>query len=765
MRFHQEKTVPDIHISFRFHIDQRRFRRGGLDHTGEQAVRKIIEDLDALNLEDGIPVAAAWDFSNRSISEIQAHAPDILENLQRRINQSKDEAGVMSWNGGLMPAMTLGEFRSTMERTIENTGGTGLSNLFEQWAPMVRPRAGMFTAEHLKLYPEHGIRGVSLYYTPRSNGFGIHMPGLTLEQRHNPLTLKSVDIREEMILMPCYSPRDLTAALSLRQLLKTMRKQQQEQDLLLIIDSEADDPFWSAAGRLPAKLSPNAGGFRNLVKSVAELPWLRFSRLWDYVDSHESVGEVFLERDIASGDGGGFSSWTEKRENVRLWTGLERARLMDSWKAELPVPRESAAAPSSQPAASSAATAVLEARPAMESSVSDAEAETARLEALSADHFGPAFPIPDPGASADAEEAVRLTARLSREALTQVAAAAPAPPEVSVEPEDLVPPLLSEDGSWKLAPVKGPSKRKVPGEQPEFSGVRDQQRTLCSGRIKFSIDSKGRMGLTRSDKVYIDPGFSRPSLNYAGRDVHFSLTDFRPPMVVSEGLTKMSQSMKAPLPKGAGDVLWQADFYTADEQPWVLADVRVAYPLTEEKNTDGSRTSGPRRTWDSRWRELRPFELGLPMTGKPEDPRRVWKYGTLESLTGFNLGSDEKSVMNNQISGSWLAFSRGKRGLMIGSSPLAERSFGFCPARLFGKRHPAVMVNPFGTYVQHGNRSFAPSYNGENQRICVLLIPYEGQEPPMRYRRLMNGFASPEWPGFIPWGEVDVPSSRRQKTD
>lgn len=74
-------------------------------------VRKIIEVLDEKN-RNGIPVNGVWDFENLFTLEeiLPKYAPDIIKNLKRRVKVHGDEIILMSYNNGLVSAMTQDEF-------------------------------------------------------------------------------------------------------------------------------------------------------------------------------------------------------------------------------------------------------------------------------------------------------------------------------------------------------------------------------------------------------------------------------------------------------------------------------------------------------------------------------------------------------------------------------------------------------------------------------------------------------------------------------
>ena len=160
-----------IHVAFRFHGNFYHSYRGDTaDELGFgkdiRVIRRILEVLDGFN-EKGVPVRGTWDFENYFSLQIimPRHCPDIVESLKRRVKAGTDEMQIMSYNNGMMNAHTAAEFDAAIERSISNTGGSGVRDVFGSLAPMERPQEMMYTPSHLALYPRHGIQYISLYYS------------------------------------------------------------------------------------------------------------------------------------------------------------------------------------------------------------------------------------------------------------------------------------------------------------------------------------------------------------------------------------------------------------------------------------------------------------------------------------------------------------------------------------------------------------------------------------------------------------------------
>ncbi len=333
---------PHIYLAFRFHGSFYHSYRGDTpDELGFgkdiRIIRHLIDTLDALNGR-GIPVRGTWDFENYFSLEVimPRHCPELVEGLQRRVRAGGDEMELMSYNNGLVDAHTAAEFEAAIRRGISNANGSGLADLFGGgFRGIVRPQEMMYTPVHLKLYPACGIHAISLYYSALPfNGFSNFVPPLSLVERYNPLTLTYPGIAETMTLLPCYNVGDLADHLTLRRWVKQMRRGQlaleKPADLLLLIDMDADDEFWVGfdVPLLRGRFS-TVSGLRGLVENVADLDYLRFTTPGEYLDAHPPVGDITIGQDTADGSFDGHSSWAEKWSNHHLWTGLERARILE----------------------------------------------------------------------------------------------------------------------------------------------------------------------------------------------------------------------------------------------------------------------------------------------------------------------------------------------------------------------------------------------------------------------------------------------------
>ena len=308
-----------------------------------------------------------WDIENMfSLDDwLVEYAPDILEDIARRVGDGQDGIRLMSDNNGLMAAETAAEFAASVERAKTSLEAfvPGL------WTPGVQPQENTYTPAHLPLYRELGIEWMTLFYSATSfTGFRHEIP-LTLAEAHGVLTLES-DLYPEatMKLVPVYHHADIIGHGGLANWLHQLH-QNLDGTAVLAIHFDADSETWL--------------GFENELEAVEEMgvDWVRPARLQDIVAEVEPAASVTIRRDPADGAFDGFSSWTEKPVNHRFYTRVVRSRLAE------------------QRARALAGTLTE----AMETHLE--AAFEARLRSLSTTHFGLANPDLHPDREAAGEEA------------------------------------------------------------------------------------------------------------------------------------------------------------------------------------------------------------------------------------------------------------------------------------------------------------------------------------------------------------------------
>ena len=244
----------NVYIAFGFHINlYHSYRVDSNDEAGFgkdiRIIRKIIEVFDQYN-KRGIPARAVWDSENLfSLQEIlPKYAPDIVENLQRRVKEG-DEVILMSYNNGLLSAMQEKEFFDSVSRSISNQEKSGIQDIFTDFSPIVRPQEMMLTAGNLSLYQKLKIQAISLYYSSITfDSFRVFSRPLSCKEAFNPLVYKNSQSGESMTVIPTYNIGDLVENVSLahwvRKIHRKQRKGEIDSDVLLFINFDADDEYW-----------------------------------------------------------------------------------------------------------------------------------------------------------------------------------------------------------------------------------------------------------------------------------------------------------------------------------------------------------------------------------------------------------------------------------------------------------------------------------------------------------------------------------------
>ena len=801
---------PRIHLAFRFHVNFYHSYRGDTpDELGFgkdiRIIRTILKVLDEANGR-GVPVRGTWDLENYFSLEkiIPAHCPDILDGLQRRVREGRDEIQFMSYNNGLVSAHTAGEFERALRLAAHNPSGSGLRDLFgDGVANQVRPQEMMYTPIHLKLYRALGIDSISLYYSALPfNGFSNFIPPLDTRLRYNPLTLTYPGIPETMTLLPAYNIGDLADHLTLRRWVKALRRAQQAMaepcDLLLLLDQDADDPFWTgfaAPGWLKRRLS-SLRGLPGLLEDVGDLDYIEFTTPGRYLASHVPVAAVSFGQDTADGSFDGLSSWVEKWSNHHLFTGLERARILD-----LQARRLADRLPGGVQASLD-------------------EALAARLKLLSTTHFGMAAPVMNLRRERAARELAQSAVEAARAAFERLAATEPAgslrlldyargesTPQVSYSAhpsralvrltlrEGAVDALTVLDASGQSLPCavlcQGPRRelafvdrfepleekhyRLVPGPAdptPVDAQLRSSPGLLANAWLQLSLDKNGQVREFRQEgrKFSLEP-FLTSAVTYAGRTRRVEAWEQRSTGVSGPVAWQRMQG-RIRLPGGC-TVGFERELLMAANLPYLYVTVRAAYPRTPDHGYERGKAERLQQAWDAAWQEVLPCEIRPALEGRPADPLRVWKHNYCDHLSTFSLdygrysSNRELDEINNQVTHAWVAVSDGSRGLLVAQTADVAANVAFCPLRT--RRQgliERVRLNPFGTYWGRQYRyptadtglgklmavtfsaadqikPYAPSYNGRVQEFRLMLAPYGGDRPPEAVRHDAEAFAYP----------------------
>lgn len=801
-----------IHLAFRFHGNFYHSYRGDTpDELGFgkdiRIIRYLIAVLDEYN-QRGIPVCGTWDFENYfSLEKIMPeYCPDIIAGLQRRIQDGQDEIQFMSYNNGLINAHTAREFEEAMRRAISNTAGSGLRDLFgEKYFNMVRPQEMMYTPIHLQMYPALGIDFISLFYSAVPfNGFSNFIPRLAPAESYNPLTLTYPAIAQSMTLLPAYNIGDLADHLTLRRWVKKIRRQQLEMqepvDFLLLLDQDADDQFWCSFSA-PAILKNNFStvqGIRGLLENILDLDYVEFTTPGRYLKNHAPLRSISIGQDTADGSFDGLSSWTEKWSNHRLFTGLERARILDLQTRRL-----------------------LKQQGKMPAQITELLQDSFedRLKILSTTHFGMASPVMNLTREKGARELVQHAVL---HAATAFEKAAPQAKQgkfslldyvrgestdiIQYQAHDsraLIRLLLRENAPCQFSlqnssgkaiacavveSMRGPELFFVDHfnaeEQKEYTINSDATSIIPKSPVSISTNSLENefVRLTFDEqhqvKSFVYQGkelssgnFISSSVTYGGRQ--YCVSQWEENASISAGVVGLKR-MRATLEiKGGYPIQFEREILLASGLPYVYVSTKVSYPRTPDKGFDHGRAQRLQQGWDSAWQETQPCELRPALSGTTRQPLRVWKHNYCDHISTFNLDyasfSRNRSLpnINNHITHAWVAVSDGGHGLLVAQSADFSSNVAFCPLRTRMRGNTTqVRLNPFGTYYGKQYKyitadthlgklmattfsaadqlsPYAPSYNGRILEFSLLLAPYDGDTPPAETRYDAEAFAYP----------------------
>jgi hypothetical protein len=778
-------SAHTVQIAFGFHVNlYHSFRNDTNDDSGFgqdiRIIRHIIATLDRYNAQ-GVPVKGVWDFDNLfSLQEIlPRHAPDIIDAIRRRVKENGDEVILMSYNNGLVSAMTEQELTDAMHWAVSNPWHSGVRDLFGTYSPIVRPQEMMTTPGNFALYRRQGIRAVALYYSSTPfDAFGLFSRPLTRAEAHNPVLYRHPDTREEMVVIPTYHPGDLVEHVSLANWAATLRQEQADgrlnRDALIFINYDADSELWDGV-EMPRALRwlPNTGGLGALIEEVRALPYVRFTTLNDYLAGHGPVGTFHFSQDTADGSFNGYNSWAEKADSSLHWTAIERSRRVR---------------------AAALKTGALLADPAQKSALQDliAFADLKRMRALSTTHFGMATPFLAPGRERAMDDLIDVleyssdtiearTGELLRKQLPQpppmhdgsliwldslmVLDVDGDPPHGSrflsiPRPAGYVPGmalvLVGTDGHrWPTLALAGDDpkgedpgltlfvdgghglpdgcyhlySRTAPPHAPAAGLVADA-RGLTNGALAVRLNRQGGLeGIYLSGVRQAEAGSLMPYVIHGDRTLLSQST-------VHTGISGDGRSawlrMTGPLP-GPGDQTLLAGWMDyrltlLAARPYLLLNGRIRYPATHPTGVIKAGWTGLSRRADLDWREVAPAEIRFAGRGTPDDPIRVFKRNYLGVASAYDLDYYELNPqnrnldnVNNHITAAYVGVAAGGRGMALAMDTAIQANFAFAPLKMAydsGSGTFQVRVNPFGTY--HGRQYRMPTRgNGQGYEITL----------------------------------------------
>ncbi len=739
----------NIHIAFGFHVNCYHSYRGDTnDNLGFgsdiRIIRKIIDTLTEFN-NKGIPVKGTWDTENFfSLQKIlPEYAPDIIEKMKERVKKYGDENIIMGYNNGALSAMTEDEFCESINLAITNPDGSGLNDIFGTCEKIVRPQEVMFTPSQVHLYNKLGIKALCLYYScVPFDAFRTIIPKLSDEEAFNPLTYTYNG--ESMTIIPTYSNSDVCDAGCLRAWVKNLRKKQEtgeiNNDLFLFINMDADAIFWEtiSLGKMTGKIA-NTDGIHGLVKEVADLPYIVFDTPGGYIKNHNPIGKIEFTHDTADGNFTGYASWSEKPFNRKIWTRIERARMMAK---------------------------ITSNRDMLSPSFKN------RVLLLSTTHFGLATPVLN-------IQREKTALELSDKVIADEIVALPETKKITVhnttvsllqcvqveikerisdiscitvnakDLESFVAVPTADDCSSAFIMMKFKKNKKKYELEIGFDGKSKKsefKNLLETPRMSFMFSPSGQIAFVHSDGRKIgDYEFLQSYITYGEKKYSFEKTVVSPLSLAGNG-EGIRVSGEIHLPKEISSGNFTYDFFKTDFSDAIFVRTTVSYPYTAETTSISTENSALGRYSDMNWKETVPFQITPMLDGDIS----VIKRNFMDDISSFRTQSfpecDEKNQkidsFNHQLTGGFVGLYDENGGIVIANARQVLSSMAHCPMRL--EKNKTVRMNPFGTYYgmqrhHHGRandeildtytlvaaqgKSIAPSYNGSSETMILGIYP------------------------------------------
>ncbi len=785
-----KSTGHKVYVAFGFHGNlYHSYRIDTNDEAGFgkdiRIIRKIINVLDEKNRK-GVPVKGVWDIENLfSLQEqLPRYAPDIIKNIRRRVQKNGDEVILMSYNNGISSALNETEFRDSVARAISNREGSGVRDLFGKWSPYVRPQEMMATPGNYRLYKEMGLKGIVLYYSAITfDSFRVFERELSLEEAHNPLQYRNSDTGEEFIIIPAYNHGDLAENVGLRRWVRNLHREQLrgniKRDVLLFINADADDDFWFGY-KLPPYLAwlPNTGGLGQLIDNVADLDYVKFTTLDDYLKNHAPGGKVSFGQDTADGSFNGYVSWSEKAYCNDYWS-----RVTDDRRIHSSVEKICKTAGVSVPA---------DIREQLKKSYEK------RLRLESTTNYGMATPFLARTRERVVESIIRDMQGFSGPALKAAAGMARnyirqhAPAISRQNGYELIDSFLylkddknsaGSAGSF-LSPVISAKSLKgkefyisgkdgrmihplscavdessadgiytlklfIPAGQmppdgvynlysgpPETSSREKQYLTAASpvmlknGNITITFTGKGIVSKVLLDgKKMLNESSFIPKIHY-GDEIY--MPDKLAVVVEKDGISgvasvRLKGNFELPV-KGAVPGHVDYRLMLIDGVPAVFVDGNITYPDTPRKDIFKESNPSLARMYDASWREAMPVELDFAQTADKTNPFKVLKRNYLGVDSSYLIDyfkNSRKNLnlanVNNHITSDYVAVTSRDNGIAVAMDTSVLSNFAFSPLKISYSMWSGfhLKINPFGTYF--GDQYYQPTWgNGQGYKIALL---------------------------------------------
>jgi hypothetical protein len=799
--------------------------------TDIRVAREIVRMLDEANAK-GYDARGYWEGESLFTFEdiIPRFAPDIIDGIKRRITAGHDEFMPAPYSNTLFSAITPDEMHAVLAWSISNPWHSGAQDLFGSYVPVLRTQEGTGTTGQIPIMKAEGFNGLVQAYSSYSfSTISTFVPLLPPEQRFNVTRLRLDDSGEEIVLFPCVSIADFVNYVSFERWLLDLHKLQTsgqvKQDLVIHVNFDTDAETWLPLVPRGLRWVPNAGGLPELIKAVNKYDWAEFTLPSKYLATHEPVGTVTVRQDLADGGWDGNYSWAEKQPSHDIWTELEKSRLYTRRAEAL------AASPAKNEAIVRQAHDLL-----YEGRESSFFHRIRGLSTTHFGMSTPLINEERQATADQAVGAARGQAEKAERALADpLAATKPGEPntlyEIMIQSGATVPPrpvrqllrlpVILDD------PLPNTTMADEAGRYVDYSFVNVESLgngklaaelmvplTLGPGQTKTLIlkkmpplppspgatEAKIMLGRLANDHVelVLDRDHGVKSLTFDGQEIGGEdfLRSFityktakKPESYFSQPYTfetltdreqwrgveraRLATSIPVTTPHGPAEAKLTVTFTLPNAAPWLVADVKIAYPYTVKEDLLNNIQQHLRRYLDLRWIEVAPFELHPLLTATREAPLKVWKHNYLGVTSWYELNygqinpkNAELDSFNHQVTAGWVAVTDKKRGLLLGESADVLTSYAFCPMRLRERDGgQQLWLNPFGSYFgkqmdySHlgGNglgaeiadkassalRPNGPSYNGMTESFALLIAPYPGDQPPAELQAEAEAFFYP----------------------
>ncbi|MGI6701808.1 MAG: hypothetical protein ACOX3U_05070 [Christensenellales bacterium] len=789
-----------IYVAFRFHVNFYHSYRGDTpDEYGigkdMRIIKYILDILDKHNAE-GVLVKGTWDIENYYSLEqlMRQHCPELIERIKQRAAKGADEIEIMSYNNGLVSAHTEEEFLAMMDYTYSNENKSGLKDIFGDFAPIVRSQECMMTPALVKLYKLKGVEAITMFYSCIPfNGFSNFIPLLPTEKRYNPLWYRAPGRDDKIILMPCINPADTYDNFGLKALIKRLRKEQLNMerpvDLLITVDMDADDLFWE--GYLNTALSYDLlkrkktlwqGGLNVFINKLKKMPYVKFTTPYEYLKSHKPVGVVEFGQDTMDGSFDGFAPWSDKLENTKLWSGIERARTIAEY---------------------------ARAASGYDKKTDELIAKSMknRILTLSTTHFGLSTPVMCKPRLLQAFDKVRVALKDSGEILNSVASTDENKAyfvKKYQRGEGRKSGLIRIKGAVNNISAKGVKavftrevfgetetnlvysgtdneillERKAANFKPAKVGADDN--SVYNGSVRLAVNADNELELYYLNRLWSANGSFKTKIKYQGRTVSADDVSFKTSEIKGFAAFLTEKGNLTIDATGNKVATYEKKYMIAYDLPYLYVDMDISYPMTEDYKVKKAKLLRLKRGYDLRWEEIVPLEIIPAFKGRPSKPVRVTKHNFFGDISYFdyNYGTfsnnDEFDSSNNALTCGFVAFSAGNEGLMLAQTVAADNKFAFCPVRMRKDGEEDILyINPFGTYfgkqldyaaaysgitmkvTMSQAEQFLPSatsYRGGRQQFSLMIAPFKGGVAD----KMINDAMLFAYPPYIKSGDEEI---------